>query len=224
MKLKWYGHASFRITSDDGTSTVTDPYPPQEAGYKPVDEAADIVVISSDTDSFHCRADLIPGSPAVINALELARSGQTRSEKGIPFWAIEAMENVAHRDYNPDQNAMYRFAVDGIEIGHMGDVGNALSQAQLDFFQGVDVLLALTGGYPTIALDDLKTVIDAVQPRLVVPMHFQTLRYKPRNALWIPSFLEYFDDEDVTFACASEAPLNRADLPQSTQVLVLDYA
>ena len=92
MKLKWHGHASFRITSSLGTSIVTDPYVPQTSGYKPFTEPADIVVISSDNDSFHCNAHLVPGPHVTINALELARSKQPHVERDITIHAIEAME------------------------------------------------------------------------------------------------------------------------------------
>ena len=223
MKLKWYGHASFRLTSGAGVSVVTDPYDPATAGYKPFSEAADIVVISSDNDRFHCNAHLIPGEHTTINALELARSGAARLERGIRFSAVEAMEALDHREHHPDQNGMYRLEVDGLHIGHMGDVGNRLSQAQLRFFAGVDVLLALCGGHPTLELPDLLAAIEAIGPRLVVPMHFRTLTYKPRNTLWIESFLRFFPDDLVDFACASEVELTREHLPDATRVLVLDY-
>jgi L-ascorbate metabolism protein UlaG (beta-lactamase superfamily) len=154
----------------------------------------------------------------------VAQNGGQRAKKGVTFHAIAAMEALAHREYNPEQNAMYRFTIEGVSIGHMGDVGNSLSDGQIDFFKGVDVLLALTGGYPTIALDDLKAAIDRARPRLVVPMHFRTLRYKRRNILWIQSFLDYFDPEDVDFACDSEAVITRDRLPDPTRVLVLTYA
>jgi len=64
MKLKWYGQACFLITADNGLKIVTDPYTPETSGYVPVTEAADIVIRSSDNDSFHCRADLIPATPS----------------------------------------------------------------------------------------------------------------------------------------------------------------
>lgn len=224
MKLKWYGHASFLITSADGLSIITDPYPPETAGYRPVTEAPDLVIMSSDNDNFHCRADLIPGSPVVINALDVARQGGRREARGVTFEAVEAMEALDHHEHDPDQNGLYRFTVDGISIGHMGDVGNALTEAQKQFFAGVDVLLALAGGHPTIALDDLKNAIDYARPRLVIPMHFRTLRYKPRNTLWITSFLEYFDPQAVEFACDCEVTLDAGTLPPPTRVLVLAYA
>jgi L-ascorbate metabolism protein UlaG (beta-lactamase superfamily) len=223
VKLKWYGQAAFSITTPDVT-IITDPYTPETAGYAPIPDPADVVITSSDNDSFHCRADLILGSPVAINALAVARDGGTRVEKGITFRAIEAMEALDHKYHDPDQNALYRFEVEGMHVGHMGDVGNPLSAAQIDFFRGVDILLALAGGHPTIALDDLKTVIDAVQPRLVVPMHFRTLRYKPRNSFWIETFLAYFPKEQVDFACNYEVDLACAALPESTRMLVLAHA
>jgi L-ascorbate metabolism protein UlaG (beta-lactamase superfamily) len=190
----------------------------------PVQDEADMVIMSSDNDSFHCRADLIPGSPMVVNALEVAQSGGERTIKDIRIQAIEAMEALDHKYHDPDQNALYRFKVDGISIGHMGDIGNALNQEQLDFFKNLDVLLALAGGHPTIDLDDLKLFIDAAKPKLVVPMHFQTLRYKPRNCFWVETFLNYFSADQIDFACDYETTLSSAQLPASTRVLVLAHA
>ena len=225
MKLKWYGHACFLITSESdtpGLKIVTDPYTPETSGYRPISEVAYIVITSSGNDLFHCRADLVPGHPTVINGLEVARQGGQRVARGITFRAIEAMEMLDHPEHKPDQNALYRFTVDGIRIGHMGDIGNPLTEAQIAFFDGVDLLLALAGGSPTIALDDLKVVIDILKPPLVVPMHFRTLRYKLRNILWIQSFLNYYADSDIDFVSDSEVKLTRDSLPNRTRVLVLD--
>lgn len=223
MKLKWYGHASFLVTSGDGVSIITDPYTPEISGYRPVTDSPDIVITSSDTDSYHCRADLIPGDPIVINALDLAGDGAGRVEKGVEFRAIHAMEAYDHPEHDPEQNALYRFEVDGISIAHMGDVGNALTETQMAFFDGVDILLALTGGPPVIRLDDLMAVIKRVRPPLIVPMHFRTLRWKLRTMHWISTFLDYFDAEDVDFAFDYEVSLSPDDLPEQTRVLVLSY-
>ena len=222
MKLTWYGHATFYVESAGGTVIVTDPYNFETSGYAPLDKEADIVVISSATDDFHNNAHLVAGNPSVVNALELAQSGEPHAERGITFHATEAMENVSHREGHPDQNGMYRFEVDGISIGHMGDVGNALSEPQLEFFQGTDILLALAGGYPVIALDDLKHVIDRVKPKLVIPMHFQTLRLKTNDALWLGDFLGYFDKSEIDFAGGSTVMLDKEGLPEGTRVLLLD--
>jgi L-ascorbate metabolism protein UlaG (beta-lactamase superfamily) len=223
MKLKWYGHASFRLTSQNGVSVITDPSNPETSGYKPFTEPSDIVIISSDNDLYHCNEHLIPGTHITINALELAQRDGVRLERGIEFRAIEAMEALNHNEHNPDQNGMYRINMDGIHIGHMGDIGNALTPAQLEFFEGIDVLLALVGGHPTLELNDLQALIEHVKPKLIIPMHFRTLTYKPRNTFWITNFLEYFNDNDVDFACSSEFEITKETLPTQTRVMVMDY-
>ncbi len=224
MKLKWLGHAAFLITSEAGLRLITDPYTPEKAGYQPITDIADIVIISSDNDSFHCRADLIPGQPTVLNALTLAQTDKQRVIHGVPIRAIEAMEALNHKFHDPDQNGMYRFEIDGLHIGHLGDMGNRLNAEQTAFFQGVDVLLALAGGHPTLELDDLKILIDTIKPKIVIPMHFRTLRYKPRNTFWIESFLSYFDDELIHFVCDYEVELTTYRLPTSTQIMVLTHS
>ncbi|MEO1424115.1 MAG: MBL fold metallo-hydrolase [Pseudomonadota bacterium] len=224
MKLTWYGHASFRVTANDGTAIVLDPYTPETSGYSAVRDPADLVIASSDNDSFHCRHDLIPGSPDFVNALTVAEEGGSTDWRGLGIKAIQTMEMDGHPTHDPEQNAMYRFTVDGVDIAHMGDVGNPLSPRQIDFLSGADVLLALTGDVPTIRLPNLKVAIDEAAPRIVVPMHFRTLTYRPRNGLWVESFLSLFREEDIDFAFAPEITLTPDDIPAKTRVLVMDYA
>ena len=224
MKIKWYGHAAFIVTASDGTSVITDPYTPETSGYQPIPDHPDIVVTSSLNDSFHDRSDLIGGDPARINLLEVARAGGSIQCKGLTFQAIESSEMYDHPEHEPDKCAMYRWEMDGISIGHMGDVGNPFTPEEYEFFRDLDIFLALAGDVPTIGLRDLKSVIDRVQPRLVIPMHFRTLRYKPRNMQWISAFLSHFDDADIDFQSDWEVALRREDLPEQTRVLVLTHA
>lgn len=225
MRLTWYGWASFGLTSASDVRIVTDPYDPATSGFKPFSEPADIVVMSSDDDDFHCNHQLVPKSPGaeVINALEVARSGKAHLSHGISFRAVEAMEHVNHHMHDPEQNGMYRFQVDGIGFGHMGDIGNPFTDQQIEFFRGVDVLLSLAGGFPVIEVGEVKRVADAVQPKYVVPMHFRTLCYKPRDSNWITEFLKYFPEEDVDFAFSSSIELFADSLPEKTRGLVLDH-
>ncbi len=228
MQIRWYGHAAFRLMPETGPVVITDPYTPEGVGYPSIADTADLVVISSDDDDAHCRADLITGRdgapPAVVNALKVAQAGGTAQAAGLSIRAIEAMEWEFHPEHAvPGQNAMYRFEMDGVKIAHMGDVGNALTDRQIAFFEDTDVLLALAGGYLTIQLPDLMRMIHAARPRIVIPMHFRTLTYRPRNTMWIESFLAHFRDGDVDFACAHDVTITAADIPAQTRVLVMDY-
>jgi L-ascorbate metabolism protein UlaG (beta-lactamase superfamily) len=224
MKIKWYGHAAFIITGGDGTSVITDPYTPETSGYQPIPDSPDVVLTSSLNDDFHDRSDLILGDPIRINMLDVARSGGEIEAAGLVFKGIESSEMYEHPYHEPDKCAMYRWEMDGISIGHMGDVGNPFTEEEFAFFEGLDVFLVLAGDVPTIRLPDLKQAIDRVQPKLVIPMHFRTLRYKPRNMQWITAFLHHFNDADIDFQSDWEAELSRNDLPGSTRVLVLTHA
>lgn len=225
MKVKWYGHAAFIITDSDGISVITDPYTPETAGYQPIPDHPDIVVTSSLNDSFHDRSDLIGGDPIKLNLLETANGSMGEvTAKGITFKAIESFEMYNHPEHEPDKCAMYRWEMDGMSIGHMGDMGNPFKPEELEFFKDLDVFLVLAGGIPTIELPDLKDAINVIKPSIVIPMHFRTLRYVPRNMLWIESFLSYFDDDEIDFPGDWEIELNKDDLPESTRVVVLTHA
>jgi len=224
MKIKWYGHAAFRIVPENGPVTITDPYTPEGVGYAPITDPAELVLISSDDDSAHCRADLINGNPEVLNALTVAQNGGSATAAGLNITAIEAAEWDHHPEHEvPGQNGMYRWEMDGIKCAHMGDVGNRLTDAQQAFFEDVDILFALAGGYLTIELPDLMEMIHRTRPKLVIPMHFRTLTYRPRNTMWIESFLNHFKDEDVDFAFGSEIEITKDQLPDRTRVMVMDY-
>ncbi len=225
MKITWYGQACFEIVGSDGTVIYTDPYDPEKAGFKPFGSQADIVIKSSSNDDFHDNDHLVPKkkNAEVIDALEVTLNGGATESHGITFDVIEAMEHSLHPSGHPDQNAMYKFTIDNISIGHMGDMGNDFSDEQLDFFKGIDVMLSHAGGFPVISLEELVRIVGIAKPRLVIPMHFRTLCYKPKNMYFISEFLKYFSEDIVDFIFSSSTILKRDDLPKETRVLVFDY-
>ena len=111
MKIRFYAHASFRFEAD-GVALVTDPYTPGISGFRPIDEPAHVVVMSSRTDDFHSDPSHIRSEPVVINALELPPAGVT--VRGVPIRGFEAYESRTF-DYqsefgrDPDANALYHF-------------------------------------------------------------------------------------------------------------------
>jgi L-ascorbate metabolism protein UlaG (beta-lactamase superfamily) len=216
MKIKWLAHASFLIEGD-GLRIITDPYHPQEMGFPVITEPADIVIRSSDDDRGHCYAEMIRGEPEVVTATDIVDSGAT--VQGLTISAIPVLESLIHKD-SPLDNAMYSFTVEGIRISHMGDVGNPLTDEQLEGLADTDVLLALTGGPPTIELDDLYQAIEILKPRLVIPMHYK-LPGTRLKMLPVTEFTRRFADEAVEWVDGPEIELSRNTLPHETRVAVL---
>jgi L-ascorbate metabolism protein UlaG (beta-lactamase superfamily) len=220
MRIKHYGHASFLIAGDN-IRIITDPYLPELIGYDPITDPADVVIMSSATDPAHSHAAMIPGNPAVINAIAIT---ETAVEiRGIRFEAVATMESLIYKN-SPGQNAMYRFTVEGIAIGHMGDVGNPLNDTQLAFFQDIDILFALTGGPPTIELDDLDKALAFIQPKITIPMHYKTQKSKVSKILPVDDFMSRYPKEIVHYWDRAEIKLDRPMLPKQPQIYVLRYA
>jgi L-ascorbate metabolism protein UlaG (beta-lactamase superfamily) len=180
IRLTWYGHACFRLETK-AVALVTDPYTPRAAGLQPVREPAGVVVMSSALDAAHSNAAMVPGSPAVFNALEYV-GRRTVIADGVILEAVAASEGSERPD-DPKANALYLLELGPLSVCHMGDVGTPLAEEQLAPLRGrVDVLLALAGGELTIPLPDLHVAIGELRPGVIVPIHYATpsLRYRCR--------------------------------------------
>jgi L-ascorbate metabolism protein UlaG (beta-lactamase superfamily) len=218
MKIKWLAHASFLIEGE-GLRIITDPYEPNDViNLPPVTESADIVIRSSDDDEAHCFVDTIPPGFKLVTATEIVDSGTTVNNVG--FQAIWAEESVKHKKVVRD-NAMYRFRLEGINITHMGDVGNPLSEAQMEALADTDILLALAGGPPTIELDDLHQVIEQLRPKVVIPMHYR-IPGPNFHMLPVTAFTNHYPDSMVDWLETSEVEFTRTSLPDDTRIVVLE--
>jgi L-ascorbate metabolism protein UlaG (beta-lactamase superfamily) len=205
IRITWYGHACFRLETP-AAALVTDPYTPAEAGLEPVPEPADAVVMSSALDTAHSCAAMVPGSPAVFNALEYV-GRRTEIADGVWLEAVAASEG-ADRPDDPKANALYLLELGGHSVCHMGDVGTPLAEEQVAPFRGrVDVLLALAGGGQTIPLPDLHAAVRELRPRVVVPMHYATpsLRYRCGP---VEDFLSAYAPEEVVWHDSSALELD----------------
>ena len=228
MKLKFYAHASFRL-EEEGLSVVTDPYTPSLAGFDPISEPADIVIMSSATDDFHCDASHVGGNPTVVNALEVSDSGLEVG--GLFITSYPAMESMTYdfQKYfqrDPDANALYHFEIGGVRVLHMGDIGNAVAPEHIENLAGkVDLLLALTGEHATISLDDLDDFISRIKPKAVIPMHY----FSEKGVLDIEpvtTFTDRISPERVTWIEGSEMDLDISGLSHSENphVFVLEQS
>ena len=217
MKIKWLAHASFLIEGD-GLRIITDPYEPNETmNLPPVREPADMVMRSSDDDDGHCFVDSIPAGFELVTATDIVETGAT--VKGVQVDAIWSQESLIHKDVVRD-NAMYRFTLEGINITHMGDTGNPLTEAQMDALVGTDILFALAGGPPTIELKDLHDVINYIKPKVIIPMHYRIPG--PRFfMLPVTDFTSHYPDRMIEWSESTEVQFSKASLPDETRIVVL---
>jgi L-ascorbate metabolism protein UlaG (beta-lactamase superfamily) len=71
---------------------------------------------------------------------------------------------------------MFCFAVDGVNVCHLGDLGHDLDDRAVADAGPVDVLLIPVGGNFTIDAAVASRVCDKLKPKIAIPMHFRNER------------------------------------------------
>jgi L-ascorbate metabolism protein UlaG (beta-lactamase superfamily) len=212
MKVKYLGHSCFLITSDDGTRIITDPYNTSEdLTYGEIRESADIVTVSHDHFD-HNNVAAVRGNPDVVR-----RSAKV---KGIDFTGIPSYHDEAGGTMR-GSNTIIRFAVDGVRVCHLGDLGHQLSDEQLAGLGEVDILLVPVGGCFTIDAQAAAEVCNRIKPKVIIPMHFRTDKSLPELAS-VEDFIHGKDNVDRLGT--SEMEFKSGALPTGTRIIVLTPA
>jgi L-ascorbate metabolism protein UlaG (beta-lactamase superfamily) len=172
MRLTYFGHSSFLVQAADNTRVILDPYRhgafDGAVKYDPIDEPADAVVASHTHDD-HGATDTIPGHPRVLVRPVAEKVGAVR---------ITGIE-VDHDETGGKERGKNTITVldDGdIRLVHLGDLGHPLDAATVRAIGPVDVALVPVGGYFTIDHKTAGKVIESLDPRIAIPMHYKTDR------------------------------------------------
>src|SRR3954453_3506915 len=170
MRITWYGHAAF-LSETEGLRIILDPYrSPDSGGYLPIDEPADLVVVSHENDRYHSHLGQITPPFEVVRALELPAEG--KEIKGIRFQAVHVFESPAR--LAEDEVTIVHFRAEGLPLVFLGDLGPPLTDEELAPLRGADVVLAAAGGPPTIDFPDIPPLLDPIGPRVPPPRRHRT--------------------------------------------------
>ena len=212
INVQYHGHSCFRIQFGDGLTVITDPY--TKVGYElPKGLQADVVTVSHGhfdhnyVAAISCETILTTAAPCRMN--------------GVTFEGITTY-------HDPEQgklrglNTVFKFSGEGITICHLGDLGEACSQALLDEIGKVDVLLIPVGGTYTIDAKQAREYIDKIAPKIAIPMHYRPID----GALDIAeskAFLDLVSDLKRMDFLNGEAVINRDLLTNDkTQIFYLE--
>ena len=191
ITIQWHGHSCFSVTAY-GYTVVLDPYDDSLEGYAPLSLTGNAVLCS------HGHHD-----HAWVQAVELEKT-----DLPCPFTVEKVL--TAHDDCGGTkrgENIIHVLSVDGKRIVHCGDLGHALSPAQVNAIGDADVLLLPVGGFYTIDAAVARTVSMQLSAKTIIPMHYRFDGYGIAVIAQVDDFL----------ALAGETPVNRVE--QSTLVL-----
>lgn len=169
MEIKYLGHSSFLIeakTASGKVRVVVDPFDPKTVGLTWPKEMSANLVLTSHAHADHNYVAGVSGSPYVI-------SGPGEYEvKGVKVTGVASFHDD-EKGSKRGKNTIYLIEAEGIFVCHLGDLGHLLTEEEVSQIGKVDVLLVPVGGYYTIDAEKAMTVVNQLEPLIVVPMHFK---------------------------------------------------
>ena len=210
MKIRYLGHSCFLLTESTGTRILTDPY--GDVGFKMPRVEADVVSVSHGHYD-HNNVKAVGGNPVVLD-----KEGQYEVG-GVEIIAVKSYHDNAN-GAERGENLIFKFRLDGIEVCHLGDLGEECSSSLIEMLLPVHVLLIPVGGKYTIDSEQAKEYVDRIMPSIVIPMHYKSKGLsldidKP------DAFLSQFEEEDVEELEESEIELTRDDIDEETTKIIL---
>lgn len=207
MKLEWIGHACFKMTAQDGTVVITDPYD-ESVGIDMIPLNADLITMSH-AHHDHCETAVIKGNPLVARGLETVCVG------GVTAKAAGSYHDDAKGTLR-GENVIRIFEGDGLRIVHMGDQGCMPDADVLEAIRNADVMLIPVGGTYTVDAQGAKAIIEAAKPACVVPMHVKTKRC-PYPIAPVYEFLKAMGAQDAQAVGSIE--LEKGHVPQGVLLM-----
>ena len=212
MLIQHIGHAEFLITTESGFRIVTDPYD-ASTGYPVKKLEADGVLVSHHHHD-HDAVESIAGYPQVIDY-----AGLHTFAPGITVTGIQADHDDAGGTKR-GKTLLFLLEAENLRLVHLGDLGTLLDAAQLEALGRVDVLMIPVGGFYTIDAAQAKDVVEQLDPRIVIPMHYRT----EYNADWpihpVDEFTGLFDPAQ-TRTGGEALRVTRGDLDCHPRIIVL---
>jgi L-ascorbate metabolism protein UlaG (beta-lactamase superfamily) len=211
IEITWLGHSCFRIKGKEAT-LITDPYD-GSIGYSLGKPKANIVT-SSHPHPGHGFTSGVGGAPRIVHGpgeYEIA---------GVFITGIGTFHDT-DKGGSRGRNTIYLIEMEDVTLCHLGDLGHLLSPEQMEEMSNVEVLLVPVGGISTIDAAQAAETVRLLQPKIVIPMHFQTdaLRFQLEP---VGRFLREMGIK-ASLPAQPKLSITKAGLPDETQVVVLEY-
>ena len=210
MDINWLGHSCFKIKGSNAT-VITDPYSP-DLGYTLGKPTARIVTVSHQ-HSGHCYVQGIGDDPRLVS-----KPGEYEIS-GVLIIGVATFHD-ADQGRERGENNIYVIEIDAISVCHLGDLGHTLTAEQIEEIGNVDVLLLPVGGVSTINAPMAAEVVRQLEPKVVVPMHYQTAALS-RELDPVENFLKEMGVKEIE--PQPKLSFTKSNLPISTQVFLLNY-
>jgi L-ascorbate metabolism protein UlaG (beta-lactamase superfamily) len=207
VDINWLGLSCFRIRGSQAV-IITDPFPP-DSGYTLGKQTADIVTVSHPHPS-HSYVEGVTGARVVKGPGEYEISG-------VLMLGLTAYHDSV-KGQSRGKNTIYLMEIDGVTICHLGDIGHVIDDKAIEDMGKVDILMLPVGGVTTITAAMAAETIRKIEPKIVIPMHYQTPGTK-RELEPVETFLKEMGQSPIE--PKPKLNINKNNLPLTMQVVIL---
>ncbi len=187
-----------------------DPFDSNFTGLKfPKHTACDIVTVSH-THKDHNDVSQLEGDPFVV---------QGAGEYDIKGVGVIGF-NTEHGGDAPEKSTVFRIEMEDLNIVHLGDLGRLLTTAEIDLLDGVDILFIPVGGTYTIDAAQAKKIIAEIEPKIVIPMHYDRPGITIKELSPVSAFLKEMEKETVV--AQPKLAISKGKIPEEMQIVVLE--
>jgi L-ascorbate metabolism protein UlaG (beta-lactamase superfamily) len=214
VRIKWFGHATFQITSSNGTRILTDPH---IRDYLPVPTLPQHIVTTSHNHTPHSNIWMARGNPVILEGLSHPEDDWSvihRNIRDVSVYTVPAYHDKS-QGLQRGKNAIFVFRVNDICIAHLGDLGHQLTPSQLKMLGKIDVLLVpIRGGMYTVPADEAREVTKQVKPRIAIPMHYSWEGGAEEFSVGFPR---------VRVIKGHTLKISKKQLPKQTEIVILSW-
>lgn len=176
IKIEYFGHACFQITSPEEVKILFDPFN-DDMGYDIPDVTPDIVLVSHEHED-HNNIKMAKGNPKIFRGvradgkdwIKIEHRYKDVSIRNIPSFH-DTKEGAIH-----GKNAVFIVRIGDTYIGHLGGIGHHFGPKDIRILGRIDILLIPVGGYSTIDTPLADNIIKFLTPKFIIPMHYKTAR------------------------------------------------
>lgn len=208
MIITYHGHSCFKLKGASGT-LVFDPYD-ESVGWTLPTLSADVIVVShGQADQKQVKA--VRPTTRREQSFVVAQPGEYEVG-GISVFGVAT---------DGGENTVFTALIDGVRVTHLGDLAQQLTVEQAEAIGSSDVLLCPVGGHLTIGPDDAVKVIRALEPSIVIPMHYLTEKHDKNLFVELKTVADFLKAYSVEVAPIPQLEVDHNRLPEETTVIVL---
>jgi L-ascorbate metabolism protein UlaG (beta-lactamase superfamily) len=191
MEVTYFGLNAVRLRGREATVMI-DPYEPK-LGLSPVRLSVPIVIFTHE-DSTHSSLQGISGDPHIVTG-----AGEFEI-KGVAMQGTQTYHD-AKKGAERGKNVCFTVEIDDLRCVHLGHLGHALTEAQLESIGSkIDILFVPIGGGSHINSAQATEIVNQIEPKYVVPISYKLpgLTLLAQNLEGVEKFAKEMGATDLT--------------------------